>query len=119
MLRICILFFNLCQASDKGALEEQLELYKDKTERLENDAYSKDQRMHELTLEFQSNLGEKMRECAEMKQALDFTTGDLKETKNRLATAETDLAGFQRKYPQLQRENDERKHEIDKLRDQG
>ena len=107
----------LRQASDKGALEQQLEESKDKVERLENNIHDKDEQMHELTLEFQSNLGDKMRENAEMKQALDFTTSDLVETKSRLGNAEHDLAEFQKSDPKLRKKCDDQEREIERLRD--
>ena len=83
---------------------------------MELDVHDKDQQMHQLTLQFQSNLGEKMRENAEMKQALDFTSSDLAETKNRLNNAERDLSAFQRSDPILRRENAEQKRDNEELR---
>ena len=73
--------------------------------------------MHELTLQFQSNLGDKLRENAEMKQALDFTTADLVETKSRLHGAERDLSSYQKSDPAMRKECDDQKRELERLRE--
>jgi chromosome segregation ATPase len=73
--------------------------------------------MHELTLQFQSNLGEKMRENAEIKQALNFTTDDLAETKSRLSITESEVANFRKTDPKIRSENDAQRRDIASLRE--